>query len=446
MTTFAPAITQNARRYRPLQNGGRQLPLSLLSAFFCLMFAIGLTTPLEFPWSPDNATTTTAGHVSLTEHGSPTREGAVVLIAILSAYVLFNTRPLRPAKPNMISLLLTLFVLWAPMSLLWADDRGLAVKRVLVYLLLYLAVIALAAALSYYQLAVFAAVGCSAVIGLAIVTDLVIGRFMPLDPDYRLAGVLQPNDLGQYCAVLLFALICLARGQRHRALVGGGIVFGVISLLLTRSITSIVSSAAAVLFVLALIASRRTIALVTTALMVILVWLSLSPLRISSNTLLTLEHSGNRSDSTLQARIDLWREAAEYIQRRPLLGYGYGGFWTPQRIDTVASDQGWNLGSAHSEYVETALQLGVLAPVLYLGLLVGTLVFAIQAFRRTGHGGFLFTISMCIWMIITSFTESMELGPVIPVLVGYALLIKLGAFTSFSRRSTATNGGVECGV
>src|SRR5206468_7535924 len=49
-----------------------------------------------------------------------------------------------------------------------------------------------------------------------------------------------------------------------------------------------------------------------------------------------------------------------------LAGYGYGGFWTPARISMISDDQQWSITSSHSEYLEIALDLGVIGLALYV--------------------------------------------------------------------------------
>ena len=45
---------------------------------------------------------------------------------------------------------------------------------------------------------------------------------------------------------------------------------------------------------------------------------------------------------TLSGRVFIWPEVIRYAQER-LLGYGYGSFWTPGRIEAVSKELGWGL-------------------------------------------------------------------------------------------------------
>ena len=66
-------------------------------------------------------------------------------------------------------------------------------------------------------------------------------------------------------------------------------------------------------------------------------------------------------DPTFTNRTRIWQLALEYIDHRPWLGYGYGGFW---RADSVDANVFWGaLGfktpHAHNSWLELALGLGI---------------------------------------------------------------------------------------
>lgn len=428
MTCALDSATQDRGGARlDSHRGARHPSLSLLAALLILMIAIGVTTPLEFPWSQDNITT--QDYISSTQHGSMSKEAAVLVIALMSAFILWHTRPIRWQKRNMTGTTLILSFAVSSLSVLWADDTFLAFKRVVVLWVLIATILALGAALSYYQLAALAALGCSAVVVLAVLTDVITGTFSPFAPDYRLAGVLHPNDVARYCSLLIFALLCLSNGSRHRTVLLVSIAPAALCLVLTHSLTSLVSVLVATIVYFALVSSRRAKALVLAVCIMTAICGFLYPPRVKPTTILALEHSGTRSDSTLLARVDLWREAMEYIELRPLLGYGYGAFWTPERIGRFASDQDWTFGTAHSEYVETALQYGLTGPLLYLCILGSALVYAVRSYYRTRSDGALFVTVISVWLLCTSLTESMGLSPQFAVLVSYSLLAKQAFFT-----------------
>jgi O-antigen ligase len=63
-------------------------------------------------------------------------------------------------------------------------------------------------------------------------------------------------------------------------------------------------------------------------------------------------------DSTLTGRTDIWREFLPMAMKRPLLGHGFGGFWTDERFRLE-----W-VNSVHNGYLEVILHLGFVGLVL----------------------------------------------------------------------------------
>ena len=81
----------------------------------------------------------------------------------------------------------------------------------------------------------------------------------------------------------------------------------------------------------------------------------------------------NPSVETLSGRFPLWQECLEYVAKRPLGGYGYGGFWTARHVIELSGMFPWSPGEAHSMYVESLLNLGAvgalaLALIFFLGI------------------------------------------------------------------------------
>ena len=73
-------------------------------------------------------------------------------------------------------------------------------------------------------------------------------------------------------------------------------------------------------------------------------------------------------DSSLTGRVPLWQESLKLIAQRPLLGYGYSGFWNADSRDVQYLWQviGWTAPNAHDGYLDILLQIGVIGLVLYI--------------------------------------------------------------------------------
>jgi len=75
-------------------------------------------------------------------------------------------------------------------------------------------------------------------------------------------------------------------------------------------------------------------------------------------------------DLTLTGRTEIW-EAVLKIDINPLLGAGYKGFWSGERLATLWDTLGVQLIQAHNGYIETYLNLGLIGLIL-LAMVIGS--------------------------------------------------------------------------
>lgn len=71
-------------------------------------------------------------------------------------------------------------------------------------------------------------------------------------------------------------------------------------------------------------------------------------------------------DPDLTGRTDLWSALLPLAGEHPWLGWGYYGFWSPAQAEVrdLWTKIGWQAPSAHSAYLDTLLQLGIIGVVL----------------------------------------------------------------------------------
>ena len=82
-------------------------------------------------------------------------------------------------------------------------------------------------------------------------------------------------------------------------------------------------------------------------------------------------------DLSINGRTQLWEELFKMIADRPLLGYGYYGFWNDKHITFLEKNvrYGWVPTHAHSGLIDLALMLG------FLGLLLFSVSFLVACYR-----------------------------------------------------------------
>ncbi|MGE5199097.1 MAG: O-antigen ligase family protein, partial [Rhodospirillaceae bacterium] len=143
----------------------------------------------------------------------------------------------------------------------------------------------------------------------------------------------------------------------------------------------------------------------------------------------TLLRMGRQEDvstiATLTGRTDLWQSLLHYVYERPLLGYGYGGFWTPHRLTALAQREGWELGSAHSQYFEIALSLGVLGLAVFCGTGLAALRRLLSGYWRSRSDCYAFGAALIVLVAVGMFAGYLPLEPSLPMVSCLAVVAGL---------------------
>jgi exopolysaccharide production protein ExoQ len=121
--------------------------------------------------------------------------------------------------------------------------------------------------------------------------------------------------------------------------------------------------------------------------------------------------SGHLSESlgrgqTMSGRTVLWEICLKF-QPNPILGAGFEGFWFPERKEQIAAFyHNWRPGVAHSGYLDTYLDLGLIGLSILIGLFIATFwKIRPELFRNFEWGryrlGFLAAVLVRGWTEIT---------------------------------------------
>ena len=89
-------------------------------------------------------------------------------------------------------------------------------------------------------------------------------------------------------------------------------------------------------------------------------------------------------DPSFTGRIPLWAASFQAALQRPLLGYGYSGFWNQDAIivQYIWASIDWQAPSAHNGYIDIMLQIGLVGLVLYAWVWGSIIVFSLLAWRE----------------------------------------------------------------
>lgn len=354
-------------------------PLTLIIAFFLVHHDLWYSI---HPVDADSALTIAA----VTTAGNLQRQICFIAVGVVSILVLVEYREDYLVPRGWLGLLLLGFVGWCAVSVLWADDPWLTARRLGVFAILCLAALAFTREFSTRDMLSFIAVSTATYLTIGFCAELLLGTFHPFQAGYRFSGTVHPNTQGTNCAMLcLSCLALLRRSGRLRLLLVAGVLTGASFLLLTASRTAFASGLVIVgLYGVIKMPIRRYAAF---AVCLVLTIGALGVL-VEQSTVYASRHAvllGREDEGTtsLDARTELWQDLATYIQQRPILGFGYGAFWTPGHIMEVSERQQWGISQSHSECIEVALDLGVTGLALYLLLLGSALR---QSMRFIKHG------------------------------------------------------------
>lgn len=132
---------------------------------------------------------------------------------------------------------------------------------------------------------------------------------------------------------------------------------------------------------------------------------------IIENALRDLIPSLLGKDPTLTGRTDLWRDLIDIGLLNPLLGSGFGDFWTPSMIAKLKALHSWGPGQAHNGYIETFLNMGFAG----LALLFLTIYCAIRGALVQCHNNYeygLIRLIIIFVILLHNYTESSFSRPV----------------------------------
>jgi O-antigen ligase len=129
-------------------------------------------------------------------------------------------------------------------------------------------------------------------------------------------------------------------------------------------------------------------------------------------------------DADLTGRSDLWAVSLDWVERRPVHGFGYLAAWQDREfLADVRERRGRILPSAHNSFVEVLLGGGLIALALLVALVVVLyLRAAVHALRATGTTG-LWPLGLLAFVVVENLTETLLVGNHLTVAVFGVLMV-----------------------
>jgi exopolysaccharide production protein ExoQ len=181
----------------------------------------------------------------------------------------------------------------------------------------------------------------------------------------------QKNGLG--CVMALSVLVewqLPAHTRFSKVVKGLALLISAVLLVFSSSLTSMVALVGSVLFIeIYRLATQRLRIPLYAIVSVILLIIASGVMVLIADTKGVTSALGRSSDLT--GRTEIWSLVMSYIPERPVLGYGYSGFWNGASPESIAVDRvmGVMIMYSHNGYLEILLTLGAAGFVLTLGFL-----------------------------------------------------------------------------
>jgi exopolysaccharide production protein ExoQ len=379
--------------------------------------------------------------IALADAGSTTRRIAMLALGVFGVVSLMRSGGIRLRIQGILGWTILLYTGWAILSLTWAQDTSLTLRRLVVFVILCVAAVAIARRCStkeivfvtFFWSLIYLLVGVSA--------ELILGNFHPVASGYRFAGTQHPNSEGVNCALLLLSGLAAGDIERpRRAMFRACAALGLLCLILTGSRTAFAAAVAGLTVYWIMTSSRAAkmiaIPLALSALFCLLV---ISP---GEGALTTLRSGfmlgrGDSNAESFNGRSEIWEKVEVYIRQRPIAGYGYGGFWTERHISDISAEQDWPVGSAHSAFRECMLSLGWVGLIAYIAAFGGGIQRSITLHRSTHAASFAFCTSFLIFCLTNGLLDSFIIDL---TLVAFLIMITLTRLAFVSEAALAESG------
>ncbi len=352
-----------------------------------------------------------------TASGSIGRKVGFSVLGVYGLYLILSNRKTRFRSRGALGFLILCFLCWASLSFVWAWSPSLVLRRVIV--LINLAIIALATRKvltpAQFIYLVFSVTGLFLLIGFA--AELRYGTF-EFFGFHRFAGTTHPNSQGVNCGLFILsgtALLDYVKTQKRLLLVLIGI--GFLFLLLTSSRTAFASAMLGIFAYKAMsLETTRKVRVMFASALALLVAATYfgNKFFLVMKTGLLFGRDVESGGAQLTGRVPVFFECLRHLRGREFFGYGYHGFWTPERIEDISRELGWNVPSAHNAYIDILLEVGIVGLFLFVAVTIMSLAWSRRIFLKTGNVGYAFFFALLIAFVVEGVLESIYLAAGFP--------------------------------
>lgn len=315
--------------------------------------------------------------------------------------------------------LLLLFLGWVLLSVLWSPAMGISIRRAIALIVTTYIAAHLVMRFSQFQILRMLASVLMSVVLLNLLWIVALPQYSgpkfgrgaagtPLGFDDRLTGIYDnPNPLGRIMALSVFTMLAALRlDRRRRPVYLVGIGAAILVLGFSQSKTALVTSSLTSLLLIVFLVFRARRTLFGAVALSVVTAAAASVALVIANLGVITEKLGR--DVTLSGRIPLWQDLIAVIPERPVLGVGYNAFWGGWGSP---AHEIWNLNPwlpphGHNQFIDIALQLGLVGLAIYCTLLFRTFVRATRYVRDVPGVFGLWPLTFSSFFLTATLTES----------------------------------------
>jgi len=342
---------------------------------------------------------------------SPVHRIALLSLGIGAVVSLFRHRAdhlLRVNQP--VGWLFLFFFGWATLSCFWSIDPAAALKSLMGVGILGIAAVAIVARWPMRQIILWTCTATAIFLCIDLAAEIAYGTFLPFAPGYRFTGTLHPHGQGVDCTVLMLSsAAAMDLKKRWRPVLWTLASLGFVFLVLSGSRTALGAALLALGIYVALTSSTKTKLVMAYGSGVVLCCLTLflgSGLAAGAKSAILLGRQDSDSLDTFTGRTGIWEDVGGFIADRPLLGYGYASFWTPDRITDISAQEHQGVPNSHCTYIDYLLTLGSVGLAAYSLLLLTGIWQAFKLHRRTRNPVFAYCGVLLVFCVLDGFLES----------------------------------------
>ncbi len=116
-------------------------------------------------------------------------------------------------------------------------------------------------------------------------------------------------------------------------------------------------------------------------------------------------------DLTLTGRTEFWPKVVEAIIKRPLLGYGYIGFWQPWQgssnpAASIKTNSGWVAPHSHNGFLDLTIDLGLVGLTLYVLSFLQNVIRGVAYMSNSRHFESALPLIFLMFLVMKNLSET----------------------------------------